>query len=55
MKLHNCGDDELVARRKGMDKMAHTTNWKVLADDVTSILPVEFGQVTLPSIESMKQ
>ena len=35
---------------------AHTTNWKVLADDATStILPVEFGQVTLPLIESTTQ
>ena len=34
---------------------AHSTNWKVLADDATFILPVEFGQVTLPLIESIKQ
>ena len=29
-------------------KGSHTTNWKVLADDATSILPVEFGKITLP-------
>ena len=30
---------------------AHTTKWKVLADDASSILPVEFDQVTLPLIK----
>ena len=34
---------------------AHTTNWKVLADDATGTLSVEFVQVTLPLIESTKQ
>ena len=34
---------------------AHITNWKVLADDESSILPVEFSQVTLPSIKGTIQ
>ena len=34
---------------------AHTTYWKVLADNATSILPVECDQVTLLLIESIKQ
>ena len=34
---------------------AHTTNWKVLAGDASSILPVEFGQVTLPLIKGKKK
>ena len=32
---------------------AHTTKKKVLTDSARTILPVEFGQVTLPLIESI--
>ena len=32
-----------------------TTNWNVLADDAMAIMAVEFGRVTLPLIESIKQ
>ena len=51
-ELLNVHDENMELERS---IRAHTTNWKVLADDTWLILPVGFGQFTLPLIKGTKQ